>query len=439
MTNDNQPAPIPNSSKPKWLRRLERESWQAELVISGASIFGSLQLPALMDQLEYYMLLNFERFSLELWLLVVLYLRLVALGLIIVFLFHFIIRALWIGLVGLNSVFPGGIRTTKRFSLDFQGKLKKDYGDVDGLIMRLDQLGSAVFGIGFAAVFIFLNLGLIGAILITMVNYIQDIEGLAVVSKVLLVFLFIMIASVSIMHLPFLQDKAWVKRIHYPITKVFYRVLFPLNNKYTIMAINLVSYHFADRKGYWVYMMVISIAVGFRSASMVTQNTNSRYFADKYYHRIANDSTRIYPSAYADSEHDGIYFRPLIPSSTLSNNQQLPVWIPLPDRELQFMYEQCSVPEPSENLENPEKRQANRVRALSCAREYIEISINGQAIQNYKLKQFCQDISIGCQFGMQAMIFDPPLRKGENLLQVTTHYPHKDDGRDRVAYIPFYF
>lgn len=33
---------ITPKKKPKWLRALESQSWQAELVISGLAIFGSL-------------------------------------------------------------------------------------------------------------------------------------------------------------------------------------------------------------------------------------------------------------------------------------------------------------------------------------------------------------------------------------------------------------
>ena len=37
--------------RPKWLRQLEKESWQAELVISGLALFGTFQLPELANWL----------------------------------------------------------------------------------------------------------------------------------------------------------------------------------------------------------------------------------------------------------------------------------------------------------------------------------------------------------------------------------------------------
>ena len=44
---------IPNKiekKKPKWLRILEQQSWQAELLISGIAIVGALQLPELIHE-----------------------------------------------------------------------------------------------------------------------------------------------------------------------------------------------------------------------------------------------------------------------------------------------------------------------------------------------------------------------------------------------------
>lgn len=42
----------PNSKpKPEWLKRLEQESYQAELIVSGVALLGALQLPELLDRL----------------------------------------------------------------------------------------------------------------------------------------------------------------------------------------------------------------------------------------------------------------------------------------------------------------------------------------------------------------------------------------------------
>ena len=49
-----------STDKPNWLLKLEQESWQAELIISGVAILGSLQLPDLIDRLGEWALIYFS-------------------------------------------------------------------------------------------------------------------------------------------------------------------------------------------------------------------------------------------------------------------------------------------------------------------------------------------------------------------------------------------
>ena len=40
-----------NKNNSNWLNKLAQESWQAELIFSGIAIYGSLQLPAIINNL----------------------------------------------------------------------------------------------------------------------------------------------------------------------------------------------------------------------------------------------------------------------------------------------------------------------------------------------------------------------------------------------------
>jgi len=48
----------PRNEKPTWLQVLEAKSWQAELIVSGIAIFGSLQLPELLNRGEEGVLIH---------------------------------------------------------------------------------------------------------------------------------------------------------------------------------------------------------------------------------------------------------------------------------------------------------------------------------------------------------------------------------------------
>lgn len=163
------------NQKPKWLRKLERESWQAELIVSGATLLGSLQLPGVLEKFQHYLLLNYEQASLQLWFFATSYWALFVYGLVFLFVFHFIVRALWIGLVGLNSIYPEGILETALSGKDYQEKMKAEYGDIDGFINRLDRMGSGMFGTGFAFIGLFFNLGLFMSVAILLITFLQGL------------------------------------------------------------------------------------------------------------------------------------------------------------------------------------------------------------------------------------------------------------------------
>ena len=122
---------ISTKKKPKWLRALETQSWQAELVISGLAIFGSLQLPSLLNNLVDYCLFNFSEEYMEVFFFLFIYPYFAATILIFSFIAHLILRALWIGMLGLVSVYPNGINPDQDFfSKDYMKKFLKEYPKV---------------------------------------------------------------------------------------------------------------------------------------------------------------------------------------------------------------------------------------------------------------------------------------------------------------------
>lgn len=136
--------------KPEWLSKLEAESWQAELLISGIAIFGSFQLPYLLDKLVELAIVTVpvSDFTILYAFFVVLIMGvyIIIAGLLI----HFILRAFWIGLVGFNSVYPNGLNKendtfySKSFLLRISEKLPKDSNST---IRALDNICSTIYSI----------------------------------------------------------------------------------------------------------------------------------------------------------------------------------------------------------------------------------------------------------------------------------------------------
>src|SRR4051794_24559506 len=81
-------------------------TWEMELLISGATVFGLMQLPARLDAIFYDL---FNRGSeqvasllMPLWI----YAKVALLTLIGTFVLHLVLRGLWVAMVGLDSVYP---------------------------------------------------------------------------------------------------------------------------------------------------------------------------------------------------------------------------------------------------------------------------------------------------------------------------------------------
>lgn len=85
-------------------------TWEVELLISGVAVFAMLQLPGWLDDRFFALIPRFDQGWVTVLTILFVYLKSAALILAITFILHLILRAHWIALVGLHSVFPDGVR-----------------------------------------------------------------------------------------------------------------------------------------------------------------------------------------------------------------------------------------------------------------------------------------------------------------------------------------
>ena len=91
------------------LPRHTTPTWEVELLISGVAVFAMLQLPELLDRtvLEWQPRLV-DRWADLLWIDYI-YAKSAALILAATFVIHLLMRARWIALVGMLSIYPKGV------------------------------------------------------------------------------------------------------------------------------------------------------------------------------------------------------------------------------------------------------------------------------------------------------------------------------------------
>ncbi|MEO6138096.1 MAG: hypothetical protein ABIP11_05435 [Luteimonas sp.] len=129
-------------------------TWESELLLSGATVFGLLQVPAslysLIDRLHHQLPAMWDSVLLlgSMFSLAMLY------ALILTFLLHLASRAYWVALVGLRSVYPQGIRWDRSKGGPIGRRLQQSlFGDQDALIERADNKSTLIFSTGIALVF----------------------------------------------------------------------------------------------------------------------------------------------------------------------------------------------------------------------------------------------------------------------------------------------
>ncbi|RMH19414.1 MAG: hypothetical protein D6701_05060, partial [Gemmatimonadetes bacterium] len=139
------------------IRRLHERSGEVELLISGALLFGLLQLPGRMDHWWTTVLGSVDRSATVFLFLLYAYVRIIVITLIAAFGVHLVTRAYWVGLIGLDSVFPDGVDWNEvRYGPVAKDVYRHRLPPLATLARRADQVGSAIFSVAFWLIAVFL-------------------------------------------------------------------------------------------------------------------------------------------------------------------------------------------------------------------------------------------------------------------------------------------
>ena len=142
-------APDVPASDADQLPRHTTPTWEVELLISGVAVFAMLQLPGWLDDRIFALLPRFDSEWAGMLVLLYAYLKSAALILAITFILHLTLRAHWIALVGMHSVFPEGVHW-ERLRL---GPIRRSFAQTrlspaSTLIERADNRATVVFALG---------------------------------------------------------------------------------------------------------------------------------------------------------------------------------------------------------------------------------------------------------------------------------------------------
>lgn len=139
------------STQPKWLTRVQEQSWEPEILISGIVLIILTQLPRQIDALLHFLktqstwLLYYTNLpeNLAAFLKVAIYWTIFGLGV------HLAMRSVWVSMVGLSYAFPKGIDANK---LKYKGKFADMIDRLPAFpeqIQKLERACSTIYAIAF--------------------------------------------------------------------------------------------------------------------------------------------------------------------------------------------------------------------------------------------------------------------------------------------------
>lgn len=430
----------PQSQKPQWLQNLEAESWQAEMIVSGIAIFGSLQLPDLIEQLIDYELYELPETLAWPAYLMNIYLYIGVILLIVGFIIHFILRSLWIGMVGFNSVFPQGIqRNTEVLSEAFLDRLIEDYGDVNAYIKRLDNICSSLFAFAFSGAYTMLAICISILVLLLLsygIHYLLPEYTILQILAVLGGVFFAVALLNSVFAIKALRESVFARRWQYPIAMTFNRLIYNFAAR-PVLTIQYTSLTGSNAKKYLGGVFGI-MALIMLCLIPVIKDSRGIYLIDKVYWRYGSDPSIMRSSAYANTlTQNSLLLAPLLENSEISDNRSVWIFVPLPERELSILEAACDLPEiEKEELNDAEYRRLIGARFLQCADQYLDFSLNGQPLEAASWQRFYYP-NHG-EYGVKIYFNNLPAVPGNNLLSVTHGY-RNEAGEPRVTYLPFQF
>lgn len=428
------------NKKPKWLRRLEQESWQAELVISGLAIYGALQLPGFIDNLAQWVFVQTTDDGNMLLYLIFFYMVVCANVLIFTFVAHFILRAVWIGLVGLNSVFPEGIKNeSNMYAPHFMEQLRRDFPHKNLSIRELDNLCSIIFAFSAYFVLVILTVAIDISVLYLLKLGLEKILPGFVANLIIGIFLFLIFLGV-LSNLFFnnkkLREKAWVKKWHYPLAMmlgkvvlhIFYRPTTYLG--FTFMTnINLRQYIGASSL-FFVVVLAFSMQQ-LLSGSPVLYIINKEALFRQY-----KRSDRIHSEVYENLRHsdDGKILTAIIESDQVTGDF-LKAFVPIFKSESEVIDSLCGAWANNADLTEDENRQSRYQFWSDCYSKYHQFYVNDSLYRVDIVKHTHRNQG---ENGVLGFIPTNNFKEGKNILRVEKVRSNKDKPY-RIMNIPFWY
>ncbi|MBC3847055.1 hypothetical protein H8K90_11735 [Winogradskyella echinorum] len=429
-----------NPAFKKLLQKLQEESWQLELLISGFAIFGlftafpHIRIAATAAQNDD-----------KIYSWIVLTVVMVSCAILIFnLLLHVVLRGLWIGALGLRYVSGDIDYEELNYSQKFTKYLKKKVGSFDRYIARLENYCSIIFAISFLLIFYVLafTFSIISIVLIitsTLDNdSMNETLGLWIGIPLLLFFITgTILTFIDFLTLGWLKKKKWLSRIYFPMYWVFSKITLAFLYRPLV-------YNFLDNKfGRRVSLALVPIYILIVFASTYSYKT-SNYFSND----MESNSVIANSRNYEDALTEDTFIEDVAIKSKVVTVNYLKVFMVMDDDFDDYIFDLNPSLKPEDDLRGLKsriytnstvswsKRDSLREAYIKTLNEVFIVEIDSI---NYN-SEFIVGESTNGQKGFETYVGIKNLPIGKHLLKVLRKRIRKKD-TNQVYYsrIPFWY
>ncbi|MCY7358063.1 MAG: hypothetical protein LH609_11510 [Rudanella sp.] len=428
MAESPSPQPTLPPDQQEKLRELTAQSWNLELVISGAALFAVLQLPDLLDQGFDYFRYNFmtQMTGIQGLLPSLAYsmMKATCYVLFLAFLTNFVMRAFWVGLVGLLAVYPTGIHYDRiPFSTPYaQKRLADDLGPLDRYILRLDQRCNIVFAVAFLFV-IFLIIIAFAYLLILLVSSILrpmiPVEVWHVIVQAVYVLFAIYFIISIVLSLPKVKAHPTGISLHYQLTSASKLMYWGMYKPFAFI-VNTFYSHLPFKKilrAMVVFMIVFFVMIMVELLTDLSRvDKRVSIFNQRYMYTARIDSLFSNPTAYDDQRSEDEYIAAASIQSDVIRESFIRLFVAYPKALDTLLTKMAKEPVWSDTLPRKEKRRRFAEWSNGQINRLLLITINDSVYDRPQLL-FAQR-GKQQQRGWQTVLIPTNLRTGKNTIRI---------------------
>lgn len=382
-----QQSPSRKNTSKNWLQYITEQSWEPELLISGLAIYATLKMPGLFEDAYNYYQYNLQAgsgiFDELLPLLIYSVFTTVAYVLAASFIVHFIIRAFWVGFIGLMSVYTDGIKYGDLpYSDLYKKEARKKLGTSERMALSLDGISSLIFSIAFSGVLIMIAVSILYLIFFLLYNVLKLFVSASffdtyasILYYVFLVFAFGYIAAIYILNLKRFRSNPRLAQWHFNLSWNLNAIIMPVVYK-PLQFIQLTFLSNISTRRFMAYYAILFVSFFGILLIVMLQTLNANIFDTRNYYATGSSARHVELHEYSTTvNEDDLLLNTVIEKPVISSGL-MQAFIPYPKQLDEMLNQFCEPADVPDSVNTHQRRRRINQHNIDCAEQFFIFSVD---------------------------------------------------------------